>query len=137
MVSDTDASLKFYCDALGLKIAGGSLNFGTEQEHLHNVFGARLRITAVRAANCPGVEFLEYLVPRDGRPAPSDERANDLIHWQTRFSTTDTSSLARSLAEKQYKSVSYGVSVLTGKERGFAQALSRDPDGRVMQLIEK
>jgi len=99
VVSDTDASLKFYRDALGLKIAGQSLNFGTEQEHLNNVFGARLRITAVRAANGPGVEFLEYLAPRDGRSAPSDERANDLIHWQTRFSTTDTSSLARSRAE--------------------------------------
>jgi hypothetical protein len=29
------------------------------------------------------VEFLEYLAPRDGRPMPLDERANDLIHWHT------------------------------------------------------
>jgi catechol 2,3-dioxygenase-like lactoylglutathione lyase family enzyme len=138
VVSDTDASLKFYRDALGLKIAGESLNFGTEQEHLNNVLGARLRITAVRAANGPGIEFLEYLAPGDGRPAPSDERANDLIHWQTRLSTTDASSVARSLSEKQYRFVSPGVSVLTGKELGFARGfLVRDPDGHVMQLIEK
>jgi hypothetical protein len=32
----------------------------------------------------PEVEFLEYLSP--GRPYPADEKANDLIHWQTRFS---------------------------------------------------
>jgi catechol 2,3-dioxygenase-like lactoylglutathione lyase family enzyme len=84
VVSNTEASLKFYRDVLGLRIAGTSENYGTEQEHLNNVFGARLRITSLRAGNgVPGIEFLEYLAPRDGRPAPSDKRANDLFHWQT------------------------------------------------------
>jgi catechol 2,3-dioxygenase-like lactoylglutathione lyase family enzyme len=45
VVSDTDASLHFYRDLLGMKIVGTSENYGTEQEHLNNVFGARLRIT--------------------------------------------------------------------------------------------
>ena len=30
------------------------------------MFGARLRITALRAHAGPGIEFLEYLAPRDG-----------------------------------------------------------------------
>jgi hypothetical protein len=30
-------------------------------------FGARLRITSLRAAQEPGVELLEYLTPRTGR----------------------------------------------------------------------
>jgi hypothetical protein len=30
------------------------------------------RITTLRAATGPGVEFLEYLTPRDGRPALAD-----------------------------------------------------------------
>src|SRR5262249_2125999 len=85
VISDTDASLRFYRDVLGMRIAGESENFGTEQEHLNNVFGARLRITSLRAASGPGIEFLEYLTPRDGRPYPADEKPNDLIHWQTRF----------------------------------------------------
>src|SRR4029450_1587167 len=89
VVWDTDASLKFYRDVLGLRVAGESENYGTEQEHLNNVFGARLRITALRAAAGPGIEFLEYLTPRDGRPAPADEKASDLIHWQTKLVTTD------------------------------------------------
>ena len=68
---------------LGLRVAGESENYGIEQEHLNNVFGARLRITALRAPPGPGIELLEYLAPRDGRPTPADLRANDLAHWQT------------------------------------------------------
>src|SRR5712671_4347956 len=47
VISDTDASLRFYRDALGLKIVGESENYGPEQERLNNVFGARLRITTL------------------------------------------------------------------------------------------
>ena len=78
VVADTEASLAFYRDRLGLKVAGESENHGTEQEHLSNVFGARLRITTLRATKGPGIELLEYLTPRDGRPTPPDSRANDL-----------------------------------------------------------
>jgi catechol 2,3-dioxygenase-like lactoylglutathione lyase family enzyme len=81
VVGDTEASLRFYRDILGLKVVGESENYGTEQEHLNNVFGARLRITTLRAAKGPGIEFLEYLTPRDGRVMPADVRANDLMHW--------------------------------------------------------
>ena len=72
-VRDLDASLRFYRDLLGLRVAGKSLNYGPEQERLNNVAGARLRITSLRAPGRggPGIEFLEYLSPRDGRPAAS------------------------------------------------------------------
>jgi catechol 2,3-dioxygenase-like lactoylglutathione lyase family enzyme len=86
VISDTEASLKFYRDTLGMKVVGESENYGPEQERLNNVFGARLRITSLKGASGPGVEFLEYLAPRDGRPYPPEEKANDLIHWQTRLS---------------------------------------------------
>src|SRR6266704_5149223 len=43
VVSDTDASVKFYRDLLGMRVASESENYGTEQEHLNNVFGAHLR----------------------------------------------------------------------------------------------
>src|SRR6266700_2186227 len=89
VVANTDASLHFYCDLLGMRVAGESENYGTEQEHLNNVFGAHLRITAVRAATGPGIELLEYLAPRDGRPFPADERANDVVHRQTIVLTRD------------------------------------------------
>jgi hypothetical protein len=46
VVWDTDDSVKFHRDLLGMPVAGESESYGTEQEHLNNVFGARLRITA-------------------------------------------------------------------------------------------
>src|SRR5437870_3767930 len=55
-ISSTDASLNFYRELLGLRKAGESENFGTEQEHLNQVFGAHLQITGMRAASGPGIE---------------------------------------------------------------------------------
>lgn len=137
VVSDTDASLKFYRDALGLKVVGESENFGTEQEHLNNVFGARLRITAIRAPSGPGIEFLEYLAPTNGRSAPLDEQANDLIHWQTKLVTSDAAGIARRLLENKYRFVSTGLTSLPDDRLGFVRGfLVRDPDGHVMELAE-
>ncbi len=85
VVSDTDRSLAFYRDQLGLRVAGHGENHGVEQEHLNQVFGARLLITGLRAAKGPGIEFLEYLTPPGGRPIPADRRPNDLSHWTVRL----------------------------------------------------
>ncbi|HWT03744.1 MAG TPA: VOC family protein [Pyrinomonadaceae bacterium] len=138
VVQDTEASLKFYRDVLGMRVVGASENYGTEQEHLNNVFGARLRITALRAAEGPGIEFLEYLAPRDGRPYPSDARANDLFHWQTRLSTGSVEAAAQGLLGAKSVFVSTGVVPLGEGALGFNKGLLvRDPDGHVMQLTEK
>jgi catechol 2,3-dioxygenase-like lactoylglutathione lyase family enzyme len=138
VVRDTEESLKFYRDVLGMRVVGASENYGTEQEHLNNVFGARLRITALRAAEGPGIEFLEYLAPRDGRPYPADARANDLFHWQTRLSTKSVDAAAESLLGAKSLFVSTGVVSLTDRTLDFNKGLLvRDPDGHVMQLIEK
>jgi catechol 2,3-dioxygenase-like lactoylglutathione lyase family enzyme len=140
VVGNTEASLKFYRDVLGLRIAGTSENYGTEQEHLNNVFGARLRITSLRAGNGgPGIEFLEYLAPRDGRPAPSDERASDLFHWQTTLVVNAADIFAQNLLAGNFRFVSPGVVAINeGRRLGFSKGfLARDPDGHVMALIEK
>lgn len=134
VVGDTDSSLRFYRDQLGLTVAGESENYGTEQEHLNNVFGARLRITTLRAASGPGVELLEYLSPRDGRAFPADERANDLAHWQTLLTTADVDAAWHAVHATL---LSPGVVVLPDSALGFRKALAlRDPDGHVVQLID-
>lgn len=138
VVADTDASLKFYRDLLGLQIAGTSENYGTEQEHLNNIFGARLRITSLHAAEGPGIEFLEYLAPRDGRPYPEDARANDLLHWQTKLVTHNTEAMAKRVGTRVYKLLSPGIVIISSTDLGFRKAFAvRDPDGHVMQIIEK
>jgi len=133
VISDTDASLRFYRDALGLKIVGESENYGPEQERLNNVFGARLRITSLRAASGPGVEFLEYLAPAGGRPYPPGEQANDLVHWQTKFLGASAAQAELELRRVRSAFVSTGV-----VQPPFAQKsiVVRDPDGHVIQIMQ-
>jgi catechol 2,3-dioxygenase-like lactoylglutathione lyase family enzyme len=137
-ISNTDASLHFYRDLLGLRKAGESENFGTEQEHLNQVFGAHLRITGMRSDAGPGIEFLEYLTPRDGRPRPADVRANDIVHWQTMIATDDVGALAKKIREAHVDFISRGV-VATPKDKiGFSKsALVSDPDGHSVLLIQR
>jgi catechol 2,3-dioxygenase-like lactoylglutathione lyase family enzyme len=138
VVGDTEASLAFYRDRLGLRLAGESENYGTEQEHLNNVFGARLRITSLRAAAGPGVEFLEYVTPRDGRPIPPDLRANDLAHWETLLATSDAEEAASGLPAGLTSYVSPGVVELPDARLGFTRAFAvYDPDGHVLELEER
>jgi len=138
VVGDTERSLACYRDTLGLAVAGTSENWGPEQERLNNVSGARLRITTLRAAAGPGIELLEYLTPRDGRPIPPGTRANDVAHWQTALITEDARALTRAVRDHACSMRSPTLVVLPRRELGFARAsLARDPDGHVLQLTER
>ncbi|MGE0821611.1 MAG: VOC family protein [Candidatus Binatia bacterium] len=138
VVANTDASLKFYQDILGLTIAGTSENYGSEQEHLNNVFGAHLRITSLRAAQGPGIELLEYLAPRNGRPYPKDAQANDILHWQTRLVSIDIARAAQQIRQGKYQQISSGVVLIPNAALGFHSGLLiRDPDGHAVLLTEQ
>ncbi|CAN5798708.1 VOC family protein [soil metagenome] len=139
VVGDTDESLKFYRDSLGLTVAGTSENFGTEQEHLNNVFGAKLHITGLKTREEGiAVEFLEYVAPRDGRAFPKDTRSNDLWHWQTSFESSKIDGLASVLKQKNYDFISTGIVQTNGNNFGFNKAfLIRDTDGHAVRVLEK
>lgn len=128
-VADTEASLRFYRDTLGLRVAGESENYGTEQEHLNNVFGARVRITTLRAPSGPGVELLEYLAPSSGRPYPDDSQANDLWHWHTTVASASPDALAKRLREARARWISSRVAPGAGEGHAF---MVRDPDGHAV-----
>jgi hypothetical protein len=105
---------------------------------LNNVFGGQLRITTLQAAKGPGIEFLEYLTPRDGRPLPIDARANDLMHWQTSMLTRDITSVTHRLRAGKFTLVSPSIVTLVEGHLGFtAGLLGRDPDGHAVQVIER
>jgi catechol 2,3-dioxygenase-like lactoylglutathione lyase family enzyme len=137
-VSNTIASLHFYHDLLSLRKVGESENFGTEQEHLNQVQGARLQITGMRAVGGPGVEFLEYLAPRDGRQRPVGTKANDLVQWQTTLVTNDLAGFVQKLRQENVNFISSGVVFIPRDEIGFSKgALVADPDGHAVLLIQK
>ena len=137
-VSDTARSLDFYRDVLGMKLAGESENYGTEQEHLNNVFASRVRISGLKAPSGFGIEFLDYLTPRDGRPMPPDTRANDLWHWQTAIRVARADAAADKLKSARARFVSPGVTTIPDRALGIAKGfIVRDPDGHGLQLIER
>jgi catechol 2,3-dioxygenase-like lactoylglutathione lyase family enzyme len=137
VVENTEASLRFWRDALGLRVAGESRNSGVEQERLNAVPGARLRITGLRAARGPGVELLEYLAPRDGRPYPADARANDLVHRQTRVVAESASGAEARLRGARTPLVSAGVIDVPEEILGFGRGVAaRDPDGHAIQVVQ-
>jgi catechol 2,3-dioxygenase-like lactoylglutathione lyase family enzyme len=147
VVSNTAASLKFYRDLLGLKLAGESTNYGNEQAHLNNVQDARLHISGLRSISGPGIEFLEYLEPKDGRSLPADAKPNDLTHWQTTLVVKNINAIVKRLQlvggkptprENRVTFISPAVVTIPGQIFGFKQGiLVRDPDGHPMRLVEK
>lgn len=127
VVSDTDKSLAFYRDQLGMKVVGGAHNYGPEQEHLNQVFGANLRITALRAERGPGIEFLEYIAPPGGRDLPADAKANDLIFWSTQLVVEDVERDAGLLRV-------VGVKFVSKPTTNLRSQILRDPDGHALTL---
>jgi catechol 2,3-dioxygenase-like lactoylglutathione lyase family enzyme len=103
--SDTDRSLAFYRDRLGLRIAGGSENWGPEQERLSGVPGAHVLITTLRAASGPGIELLHYLAPRDGRLSPPDTSPDDLWSTTIVLRGTDLSPQSKTLRDPDVHAV--------------------------------
>ena len=137
-VSNTDESLNFYRNLLGLHVAGESDNYGFEQEHLNNVFGAHLRITSLRGPDGIGVEFLEYITPRDGRPAPASASPADLSHHETVLLVDDLATLNTNLGEPKNHPVS--VKQIAGLElllHASQAELIRDPDGHQLLVLQR
>jgi catechol 2,3-dioxygenase-like lactoylglutathione lyase family enzyme len=136
VVGDTAQSLDFYRGLLGLTVAGGSENYGPEQERLNGLPGARLRITTLRAAAGPGIELLDYLAPDEGRPYPADSSASDLWHWETRLVSPDVDVAFARLQATRPALISPGVVTLPDGALGFPRALLvRDPDGHALALV--
>lgn len=115
VVRDTAASLGFYRDQLGLRVAGTSENYGPEQARLNNVDGAHLRITTLRAPSGPGIELLEYVSPAGGRQLAV--QPNDLLYWQTRLLSQSGNAGARP---------------------GYRKSrIARDPDGHAIEIVQQ
>jgi catechol 2,3-dioxygenase-like lactoylglutathione lyase family enzyme len=135
VVRDTGPSLAFFQGVLGLEVHGHSENYGVEQEHLNNVFGARLLITSLGAPAGPSVEFLDYLTPRTGRPAPADTEANDLWQWQIRMQTPDIDGLEAALRKAGARLVSPGIVNMPDDDLALGRALMvRSPSGHALLI---
>jgi catechol 2,3-dioxygenase-like lactoylglutathione lyase family enzyme len=135
-VWNTENSLKFYRDLLGLTVAGGTVNMGTEQEHLDSLPGALVHVTGLTPKmSPPGVEFLEYERPSPGRPFPTDSHPTDLWHWQTTVVVADVEAISTQISGRG-QMISPGVVTLPDNSLGFTRGMVvRDPDGHAIQIV--
>jgi catechol 2,3-dioxygenase-like lactoylglutathione lyase family enzyme len=135
-VSSTESSHKFYNELLGIERKGDSWNKGVEQEHLNNVEGASLHITGYRAANGPGIEFLQYLNPGPGKAYPADSRTDDIWHWQTTLIVDDAEAVFNKLKNTGYIFVSKELVHQRVNGLDTKSFIVRDPDGHAMLVKE-
>jgi catechol 2,3-dioxygenase-like lactoylglutathione lyase family enzyme len=142
-VDSTEKGVAFYRDLLGFKVGGVTLNTGTTQAILDNLFNDTCLVTAMMPRSAPPhIEFLQYKTPPGGRPMPADTRANDLWHWQTTLVTADIATVVDRLRKAG------GVQFITPDvvaippeaqaQLGFKKAVMvRDPNGHAIRLVEE
>ena len=137
-VSDTEEALEFYRDFLGMTVAGESENYGPEQERLNNVFGARLRITGLKAETGPGIELLEYIAPSNGLPYPGSTGMNDLWSWRTRLVVDSADEVMNAAKASNVDFVSPGSVDIVDDEIGIDRGVTlAGPFGHRMILVEE
>ncbi|MEO6229077.1 MAG: VOC family protein [Ferruginibacter sp.] len=135
-ISNTESSLMFYQNILGIERKGESWNMGTEQAHLNFVEDASLHITGLHAADGPGIEFLQYLKPGPGKVFPADTQSDDIWHWQTTLLVDDATGLYNQLKAKGYQLVSRElVNIKQDNGKKLTAFIVRDNDGHAV-LIE-
>jgi len=135
-VSDTERSLAFY-RALGLDVAGRSLNAGIEQDRLSGVQNAHVRITGLRGEKGLGVEFLEYLPPGRGEPPEPETTPIDIGFYETTVLVDDFDVTLERVQALGVEFISTSVgrcgqSCLEGRRA----IVVRDPDGHAVRIVE-
>jgi catechol 2,3-dioxygenase-like lactoylglutathione lyase family enzyme len=136
-ISNTDSSLAFYDDLLGIERKGDSWNQGMEQAHLNFVENASLHITGLRASQGPGIEFLQYLFPGPGKSFPADSKTDDIWHWQTILLVNNAETLYDKLKAGGYKLVSVQPVILRDRSgKRSAAFIVRDLDGHSLLIRE-
>jgi len=132
-ISDTEEATLFYEDLVGLQTKGHSENYGTEQEHLNQVFGARLLISGLRAKDGIGLEFLQYIAPPGGREYPKTSNPTDLWHWHTTVSVANIEQTYTKMQQAVSTFISNGIVTLNNKK----QFMVRDADGHAVLITQK
>jgi catechol 2,3-dioxygenase-like lactoylglutathione lyase family enzyme len=136
-IANTEQSLQFYRDLLGMQIEGRSLNWQATQARLDNLPGAKVRITDLRPAqNGLGIELLDYLVPPEHRPMPNNWKSCDIAHMQVELVVNNIEQVVERLRQNGVRFVSPRLVKFTDSSCPYHQGcLVKDPNGHAMLLI--
>ncbi|ACC80446.1 VOC family protein [Nostoc punctiforme] len=136
-ISNTEQSLHFYRDLLGMQIDSRSLNWRATQARLDNLPGAEVKITGLRPVQGGlGIELLDYLVPGKGRPMPSDWKSCDIAHIQIELVVNNIEQAVEILRQNGVQFVSSRiVQFPVSGSCDRKGCLVKDPDGHAILLV--
>ncbi|MBW4518681.1 MAG: VOC family protein [Scytolyngbya sp. HA4215-MV1] len=134
-IANTDQSLQFYRDLLGMQVDGGSFNWRETQARMDGLPNAMVKITALRPAQGGlGIELLDYIQPADGRPMPFDLKRDDIAYVQVELIVSDINQAVNQLQQSNLHVVSAGTVQLS--DRPSTQGcLIKDPTGHALLLL--
>ncbi|MGB3534724.1 MAG: VOC family protein [Microcoleaceae cyanobacterium] len=137
-VADTEESLTFYRDLLGMTVEGGNLNSGEVQAHLDGLPVAEVQVTPLQPIETSvGVELLDYIKPGTGRHVPQNWQANDLAHLHFILEVDDLEQSVKQLQQHKVEMVSPGIVKLPNVYRYRNGCLIRDPNGHALLLASE
>lgn len=132
--SDIDRSIAFYRDVLGFPVTDKARRGGALMEQVTGVLGAVIDIAYVDA---PGhrIELLSYVAPEDrvrSRLRPCDP---GFLHLA--FDVEDIEAVVAAVRAAGYEPVNPIPTVTEGSLKGLRGIYTRDPDGVVIELLER
>ncbi len=133
-VTNTEQTLQFYRDLLGMHVEGSSLHQGEIQAHLDGLPEATVQVTSLRPAQGGfGIELLDYTAPANGRPFPSDWKSSDLAHVQLELVVNDIESKVETLRQNGVQFISQRLVQFT--QSPYTKAcLVKDPNGHAIMI---
>lgn len=135
-IANTEESLKFYRDILGMQVEGGSLNQGETQAHLDGLAEAEVKVTPLRPKQAGvGIELLNYIKPGNGRPIPNNQKSCDIAHMQVELVVDDIEKAVDILKQNQVEFVSPKLVKFPDADFFRQGCLIKDPNGHAMLLI--
>ncbi len=135
-VADTEESLEFYRDLLGMEVEESNINSGEIQAHLDGLPEAKVRVTSLRSQQGGlGIELLDYIVPGTGRPFADEWQSYDIAHMEIQLVVENIEGAINTLKEN-------GVEIISPKiiqfpdSYPYSQACTvKDPNRHAMMLI--
>ena len=136
-VADTQRSLQFYGDLLGMTLAGQGHNHGPEQDGMDGLVGTDVLISSLHpAGEGMGIELLNYRKPDGGKHPRTNPQASDAFEWRIGAVVDDLVGLHERLGgNPQVQQLGPLVSVPAGFGPGNLACQLRDPDGHALLLF--
>jgi len=131
VVSDMQASLRFYRDLLGMEVWADFMDDSQIVQDVTGVAGANLWMIKLKAADGVSIELLQYL--SHPQPVPPPRRACDVGCNHIALQVDDLDALHEKLVAE---GIEFNVAPTVSAEGIAKVTYCRDPEGVLVELVE-